>query len=211
MKLTLKESIVLAEARDPNLKYTAKEAKKVIDKVTVELTSHQSGSMTKLAKEYFQLDKSIKKMESEREKLNAHLKDEVEALFDAEDIIYTRVVETCSFIATLNKVSKPKPKVEIDYTSIIAELTKMIPEDLRSKVDEITAAYTKITQTEPKSPGFRTEPKESLERAEVSLEEGVMDFIKTIKKIVGSLVKSVAKWAVSYDKKLTKLKLEAGV
>lgn len=203
MKLTLKESFVLAEARDPNLKYTAKEVKKVIDKVTVQLEGNKSGTMTKLAKEYFNLDKSIKKMEIEREELNKKLKAEVENLFDAEDIIYTRIVETCSFVATLNKISKPKDKVEVDYTKIIEELTKLIPEELRVKVDEITATYTTISKTEPRSPAFKTEPKD--------LEEGIGDVFKKIKQLVGALIKSVTRWAVAYDKKLAKLKLEAGI
>jgi predicted nucleic acid-binding Zn-ribbon protein len=204
MKLTLKESFVLAEARDPSLKYSAKEVKKKIEKIVVQLEGNKSGVMTKLAKAYFELDKSIKSLEEERDELNKKLKAEVEGLFDAEDIIYTRIVETCTFIATLNKVSAPKDKVEVNYEKIIEELTKLVPAELTANVDEIRKTYTTISKVEPKSPGFKTEPK--LE----SLAEGVADVYKKVKQLVGSLIKSITRWAISYDKKLAKLKLAAG-
>lgn len=225
MKLTLKESMVLDEARDPKLKYTEKQVKGAVDRVIVELEKQRSSAMTKLAQRYFKLDLALKKLQDERDKVNAEMKETVQGLFEATDIVYTRVVDTCSFTMTLAKQSLPKEKVEYDFEKIAEDLAKLIPDELQSKVDEIVEAHKKVSVTQPKSPAFTVKPKinEGVQGEPgydiemdnnsyaYSKKSSLGDKIKAAIKIVGSLVKKVTGWAVSYDKKLAKLKKDAGI
>ena len=124
-KTTFKEVIVLSEARDPDLKYTEKVVKNKIDRIIVELSGNPSGVMSRLTSRYDRLDKAIKTMSVKRNEMNEQIKDTVTELFNAEDIVLTRVVETVSFTLTLSKLvkaSEQNPKTVVDYESIAKDL-----------------------------------------------------------------------------------------
>lgn len=204
MKLTLKESMVLAEARDPKLKYSEKQVKGAIDRVTVELEKQKSSAMTKLAQRYFKLDLALKRLSEERDKVNKEMKETVQGLFDATDIVYTRVVETCSFTMTLAKQAQAQEKIDYDFQKVAEELAKLIPDELQAQVDAIMEAHKKVTVTQPRSPAFTVKPKGIKE----NLTEGVLE---TLTKLIGSVLKKITNWATGYDKKLAKLKKMAGM
>jgi uncharacterized protein YdcH (DUF465 family) len=207
-KLTLKERLLIEEAsedrkRRADLTYVEKKVKNELDRVIVELKGNESGTLTRLASRYDRLDKAIKVMGQKRNELNAEIKEKVEDLFAAEDIVLTRVIETVSFTMTVSKKSKVADKVAIDYEAIATELAKLIPDDLQSKVDEIVKAYTTITPQADKSPALSVKAK---------VTEGIIgdlkaSFVSLIKKIV----KGIASWAPKFDKKLDKLKKMAAV
>lgn len=179
---TLKE--YLREQRDPDLDYTEKKAKGAVDKVIVELKGNQSGKFTKLIKEYSSLKVQIDALEVKRVDLNAKIKDETESLFDAEDEVYTRVVETVS--ATLNLSKKTVvTSTKTDYEKVIEQLLEMVP-DLTDKIQELIEANTKITSS-TRSPSLR-----------VDLNEGVFDWIK-------GLYAKIKTWAKGYDSDLKSL------
>lgn len=195
MKLSFKELLVLNEERDSGLKYTDKQVKGNIDRVITILSGNKSAVMTKLAQRYHKLDLSIKKLSEERNQINKDMKETVQGLFDSTDVVYTRVVETCSFTITLAKEGKAIEKVEYDFQKIAEELAKLIPDELQSKVDEIMEAYKKVKITQPKSPALT-----------VDLKEGILDSLSKISKMASSVLKKMMGWALSYDKKLDKLK-----
>lgn len=202
-KLTLKEHLILAEAdenrkRREDLTYTEKLVKKQIDRVIVELNGNESGVLTKLAARYDRLDNAIKLMAERKKEMNADIKDRVEDLFAAEDVVLTRVIDTVSFTLTVSKKSKQEDKVTIDYKAIAEELAKLIPDDLQAKVDEIAAAYTTIAKQEDKSPALSVKAKVT-EGLIGNLKAGVVSAIK-------KAIKSVTSWASKYDKKLAALK-----
>lgn len=206
-KLSFKETIVLAEARRSDLKYTEKAVKNKLDRVTVELSGSDSGAMTKLASRFDRLDKAIKKMGEKRTELNDQLKSKVADLFNAEDVVLTRVVETASFAMTLSKLvkgSEQDPKTVIDYEKIAMALAELIPDELQSKVDEIVKMYTEISIAADRSPSLRVKSK-----VDESLNEGVIDMLKAITAKIAKVVRSFAAWAVKYDRKLAALKLQA--
>lgn len=149
--LTFKEHLFLLEARDPAKVYTEKEVKNVLDRVSVALAGTESGVMTKLAKRYARLEASMKAMEEKHKELNERLKGDVQGFFDAEDVVLTRVVETAQFTLTMAKeIKKTESTSKVDHAKILADLVKLIPEELQKQVEELTTKYTKIVPpTEP--------------------------------------------------------------
>lgn len=208
-KTTFKETLVLSEARRDDLHYTEKVVKNKIDRLIVELSGNESAAMTKLASRYERLDKAIKKMGEKKGELNDQLKDRVTDLFRAEDVVFTRVVETTSFSMTLSKLVKSAdqdPKVVVNYEAIANALAKLIPDELQAKVDEITKMYTEISIAADKAPALRVKSK-----VDESLNEGILDMIRGMATKVARWAKGMATWAVSYDKKLAALKAKASV
>lgn len=203
MKTTFKETIILSEARNPDLTYSEKVVKNKIDRVTVELAGNPSGVMSRLTSRYDRLDKAIKTMSVKRNEMNEQIKENVTGLFDAEDIVLTRVVETVSFTLTLSKLvksSEQNPKVVVDYEAIAKELAKLIPEELQTQVEAITKMYTEVSIAADKSPALRIKNKND------KLDEGLIDSIKGLATKIVKWAKSIASWAVGYDKKLANLK-----
>jgi len=197
--LSLREHMLFSEAvedrhRRTDLTYIEKKVKDQLDRVIVELNGSESGSLSRLASRYVRLDQAIKVMGKKKDELNAKIKGEVEDLFAAEDIVLTRVIDTVSFTMTVSKKSKSPDKVQVDYESIAKELAKLIPEDLQSKVEEITDAYTKIIPQADKSPALSVKAK---------VTEGVVgDAINKITAIIGKLIKKVTAWATKFDVRL---------
>lgn len=198
---TFKEHLTLLEARSKSgVKYTEKQVKGALDKVTAVLSGTESASMTKLAKRYARLEASMKAMKEKHDELNQRLKDDVQGYFDAEDIVLTRVVETAQFTLTLAKEIQKEgtTTTEVDYKSIIAALTVLIPDELQSKVDMITEKYTQTITTPAKAP---------IKRLSVSKEvvkEGLLERAM-------SFFKSIMSWASRFDSKLDRLKKQAGM
>ena len=206
-KMTFKETMILAEARKPDLVYKEKVVKNKVDRVIVELEGSQSGAMTRLASRYDRLEKAIKKMGEKRDELNSKIKEQVEELFAPEDVVLTRVVETVSFTMTLSKLVKSEeqePKKVVKYDKIAEELAKLIPDELQAQVDAIVAKYTEISIAAEKSPALRVKSK-----VDESLNEGILDMLGSIAAKIGKWLKDTAKWASSYDKKLDALKKKA--
>jgi hypothetical protein len=202
--ITFKEHLFLSEARQPGVKYTEKKVKDTLDRVTATLKGADAANMTKLAKRYARLEVSLKAMKEKHDELNSRLKEDVGGLFDAEDVVLTRVVETAQFTLTLAKeVQKAEGSTEVDYKSIIAALSVLIPNELQAKVDEITAKYTKVIP--PKAPTKRL----SVSKEVVS--EGIMDNLMKLKDWAAGLLKQMTSWATRYDSCLESLKRKAGL
>lgn len=189
----------LFEARNPKLTYTEKHVKKVLDRVTVELTGSESGVMSRLTTRYSRLDKAAKLMQEKRNVLNEEMKKVAESLFDAEDEVLTRVVDTVSYTITLSKAEKAEsksPTKKVDYAAIVKELGEMIPE-LQAKIEEITEKYTEIVQ--PKDTPMKLIVKSKLD-------EGLTTFAKSLVKSFKEMLKSIKSWGKDYDKRLATLK-----
>lgn len=203
-KLTLKEALILEDAkgRRKDLNYQEVEAKKVVTKVIVELAGTESAALTKIAKSFLKIDQAIKKMNIKHKQLSSELKDQVESLYAAEDAVLTRVVETASFILTLSKQMKKEPSVKYDYEKIAEELKKLVDPSLTDKVELIYSAFKEDIPGGPgKEPTIRVDAKVT-----ESLSTMYHGAIAKFKKLVASVNKAVASWALSYDKKLDQLK-----
>jgi len=185
---------ILAEARQPDLKYSDKRVKGALEKVTLELQGNNSGAMTRLTKRYERLDRSAKLLTEKRNEVNAQIKNVGDQLFDAEDSIATRIIETISctiMLTAAQKAADKAPSKKIDFESAYAELAKLVPE-LQEKVDMITAKYTEIIAAKDTPTALR-----------VKLKEGILD---TLKSWIKGFISEIKSWGTSYDAKLAKIK-----
>jgi chromosome segregation ATPase len=186
----------LNEARQPQWAYTEKRVKGALDKVILALDGSDSGVITRLAKRYERLDKSAKLLKEKRDEVNTAIKDLGDRIFDAEDAVASRIIETVSYTVMLTaaeKAEQKKPTAKIDFESAYSELAKLIPE-LTEKVDEIRAKYTEMIQPTDTPVKLRVKTK---------VQEGLLDMVKAM---WSKFMASIGQWARSYDSKLDAIK-----
>ena len=103
---------VLNEARiedNPDVKYElagatkAKTAAEEFSKITAFISGKTSELFTKLAKKFSEIDRLTKRIQQLRDEVNQEAKDQIDALFNAEDEVYTRYIETVSLSITMSK------------------------------------------------------------------------------------------------------------
>ncbi|MCK9430018.1 MAG: hypothetical protein M0R17_08445 [Candidatus Omnitrophica bacterium] len=215
LKQLIKESIqvYLTEVRSSDIEYQEKKVKGEIDRVTAKLTMQKGSGASRVAKRYLELENQIDKLAKERESLNPELKEYINEFFDIEDEIYTRVLDTSSFILTMSKKPKDTPETTIsntvvDYDKILSEIANIFP-DLTESIKTITNQYTRIeTQTiaakQGKSPSVKVTTKEGID-------EGVNHFIMQMKSYIIRLVRHVKSFITGklehYDDKFEDIKL----
>jgi predicted hydrocarbon binding protein len=153
--------VFVTEDRDASLDYKEKEVKGVLDKVLVELSHQQSSAYTVLAQKYKQLDEQAKELKIARDELNDVVRDKALELFDAEDEIMTRVVETASMTINISKrttVTTQRTDYQAMLEALIEQIGDRVPE-LTQMMEGLEKTYTTITQKE-KKPALRVKVKE---------------------------------------------------
>ena len=88
--------------------------------------------MTRLAKRYKRLDDQLKRNKIERDRLNAVVRRKSVDLFNAEDEVITRVVDSISLVVTIS-AKKKEEKVSFDsdgYIKKLEQLTGLLEENL---------------------------------------------------------------------------------
>lgn len=201
----------LHEARQPNLSYKEKHVKDMLDRVSVELSGNDSGAMSRLTTRYTRLDKSAKLLTERRNEVNAQMKEVIQRLFDAEDEVLTRIVDTCSYTIMLTKSENAATKSstkKIDYASIVNELSQMVPE-LTEQIKALTAKYTELIPPKD-TPAqlkvkIRADEGATADRALLAL-----GFTKdSVIKLIHGLISAITTWTKSYDQRLAALKLKS--
>lgn len=140
----------LLEARKKGVTYTEVASKKnkaeqAVERVVAELSGATSGSWTKLSKKYIDLDDDLKKLQLDRDKLNAAIKEQAQDIFDTADEVLTRVIETAQLSITLSKKSQIPETKKVDYEAVVLSLTAArLPEKLSKMIQELIDANTKI-------------------------------------------------------------------
>lgn len=187
--------VPLDEARNSKLTYTEKRVKGELDRVIVTLEGKDSELFTKMGKNYKRIKTQIERLEKLQTNLNAEAKKAVGDLFEANENVLTRVVDTVSISLTLSKLPEVKDKVTVDHEAIIKELLALQPE-LSAKISELTEKFTKVTAGVPKPESIRIDVKEGV----------VGDVWAKIKSLAKSFLDSITSWGESYDKKLAGIK-----
>ena len=182
----------LFEGRREELAYEEKKVKGQLDRVILSLQGNQSGKFTRLISRYKKLQKAVEKLQEHQALLNADIKEEVEDLFNADDEVLTRVVDTISATLTLSKKQSVRTE-KVDYALILEKLVALVPE-LEEQVKLLVEEHTKITVAE-KSPALRT-----------TIKEGLKDWGKKIKEIAKQALKTAKNWGKSYDSELAEVK-----
>lgn len=185
----MKYSNIITEGRSKDLEYTEKKVKGLVDRVTVTLGGQYSGIITKLANEYNELGATIDQLSQRRDELNLRAKEEGEYLFDAEDEVLTRVIDTVSATLTISKKIVDK-KSSVDMDKVVSDLVELMPE-LKEKIDEIIKANTKITELE-KSPRLTIKSKVS----------EAFEPMNVIKNFISKATAYFSNWSDSYKSRL---------
>lgn len=186
---------VILEARNPNLTYTQKEVSGKLDRVIVELSGRESEKFTKLAKSFKRTKTQIERLVKVQDALNAEVKKEAIDLFDAQDEVMTRVVNTVSLGITISKKPEVKDTIKTDWEQVAKGIMALTPE-LDDKIKELIEQFTTVKAGVPKDVSLR-----------VDIKEGVISdaFGKLLGKLK-SFLNSIKSWGSSYDSKLEKLK-----
>lgn len=186
---------IISEARNPNLTYTQKEVSGKLDRVIVELSGRESEKFTKLAKSFKRTKTQIERLVKVQDALNAEVKKEAIDLFDAQDEVMTRVVNTVSLGITISKKPEVKDTIKTDWEGVAKGIMALTPE-LDDKIKGLIEQFTTVKAGVPKDVSLR-----------VDIKEGVISdaFGKLLGKLK-SFLNSIKSWGSSYDSKLEKLK-----
>lgn len=191
----MKVSELLVEERNKDWKYTEKRVKGALNKVILELEGSDSGAMSRLMTRYKRLDRQWKLMEERRNEVNRQVKDVADRIFDAEDALATRVIETVSYSVMLTKATPASEKEatkKVDYESAYAALARLVPE-LEEKAKAILEQYTELVPPKDTPSALKYTPK---------LEEGIADTVKGWVAKAKAFVKEMFSWGREYDAKL---------
>jgi hypothetical protein len=176
---------IIKEARLSDFPYTDEP-----DKTTVQLRSHQSQIYTNLAKKVQRINELKTELKALEDEVKQSTRENVADLFDVEDAVKTRVIDTVSFIVTLSK--DPKVTTSPKYKDILEVLEKQLTPELITVLENLKKTMVTITQ---KAPSLRIDPKDKQK-----LDEGV------ISSYINKLKSWVMNWGKKYDAKLNQLK-----
>ena len=161
------------------------------DKVTATVSSHNSAVYTKLAQKVLRMEELEKEIKQLRSEVKEDVRIYVADLFEAEDNVRTRVVDTIKFILTLSK--NPKETETVQYAKVLKELEKHLTPNLLHMLMNIKAQFTSIVQ---KSPSLKIASKDE------SINEGVSDNLKAYTR---KFLQFIQNWGEKYDRKLSAL------
>lgn len=176
MSEQFRKLINLMEARIPDIEYHDDSKS-----TTAKLKSYKSQVYTKLAQKVKRIQQLESEIKSLKEEVKSSAREDVADLFDAEDAVKTRVVETLQFILTLSK--DPAPTVTPKYKDILDELSNHLTPELITVLEKLKQEMVTVSQ---KSPSLTVK----------DLEEGMFS----------GLIRKIYNWCNSYDKKLDALK-----
>lgn len=179
--------INLMEARNPELDYVDEPTK-----TTVNLKSYKSQVYTKLSQKVNRIAELESEIKQLKEEVKQSTREDIADLFDAEDAVRTRVVDTISFIMTLSK--DPAATNTPKYKDILEALTNHLTPELITVLEGLKKEMVTVTQ---KAPSLKIQPK--------TVDEGkTSSFFARIKNWV-------LNWGKKYDKTLNALKAQARV
>lgn len=209
---------ILNEARlsdNPEIKYELKgksgaaEKRGEFEKAIATLSGNTSGVFTKYAQSYREIDQKSKEIEALKDKLNEKVKNSVDELFDVEDALYTRVVESVSMIATLSKYSPEVTTQENDFdiNGFVAELFETATEDLLPLLNSLKSKYTKLVEkTKKETPSRLTiKTKESIN------EDESVGVYPELKQWADKFSEKIQSRINEFDRKINQLKTELPV
>lgn len=180
----MRRLLAIMEERVPDAEYKQK-----TDRVIANLKGYESQSYTKLAQKV----EKISKLSDELKKLKSEVKQEtrerIAGVFDAEDAVNTRVVETISFMFTLSK--DPEPTETPKYKAILEELEQHLTPELITVLEQLKETMVTVTKKEP---SLRIK---SLESEEMPIDQRILEL--------------ATRWGQKYDKKLDKLEQAANM
>lgn len=193
----------LLEARQPSdtIEYADSIANK-IERVTATLRGRDSEAYTKLAQKLEKIEILSKEVDTLKKEVKSTDRQIVADLFDADDTVRTRVVETVS--VTLQLTKDPKATESPQYSKILAELEKSLTPDLIKVLEGLKKKYVTVIQKEP-ALSYEFKDKTLSAKNESRITEG---FVSDVIAGLGRFLQIINVWARRYDAKLDAIKAQ---
>jgi hypothetical protein len=135
--------------------------------------------------------------------MNDDLKSELVDLFDAEDAVFTRVVETVSLTASLAKQSEDSTKT--DDTKVVERLLEDATPELKAQIEKLRKLFEKTVAA--KSPALKVEYPGMPGKKRGQVDEGVVSItLAALKGLLARKLREFRSWATKYDKKLDQIR-----
>jgi transposase len=160
----------LNENRSTDIEYLVKEAKNGGGKVIAELHKQKSGYVNRIVSQYEEIVTELNKLKILKESIDPQIKQYISEIFNDEDKLYTRVIETNRMLITLSKESERKDfKMDTFLEQLDkSELTKDMIESVKKMID---TSY-KITKVAPSLKG------ELKKKNEANVVSKLIDWVK---------------------------------
>lgn len=201
----MRKSILLIEAaliNPANASFDYQGDKKgQITKVVATLKSYDSGRYTRLGRNLRRIERLEDRIKALKEQTKQESRELIAGLFNAEDAVLTRVVETVSFVFQMTK--DPAETTTVKYASVLKELQEHLTPELLSIMETLVAKHSSVVQ---KAPALKAIDKD--ENTSESLSEGIGDKLRTF---FQKVLDKVLSWGKSYDSRLNRLKAEVGI
>jgi light-regulated signal transduction histidine kinase (bacteriophytochrome) len=150
-------------------------------KITAQIDNKLGPKFDRLVDDLQTVDNLKAQLKQMQDTTKTQTRQDVAFLFDVEDAVFTRVIETKNVILEISK--DPKPTGSPQYKKILEALEKHLTPDLIEVLEKLKEEHKTITQ---KDPAVKYRFKED--------EEGGID------------ISSFTDWIKSYDKKLDLVK-----
>lgn len=160
-------------------------------KVIAHLRAYKSGTYTKLAQNLEKIETLTQELKDLKDETKTIARDDVAALFSAEDAAKTRVVKTMSYIFEMTK--DPAPTTTYKYAAALEEFQDHLTPELVTVLKAILEKHKTVTQKEPALKLTSTSKAKDLQKEAFGLDK------------IKSFVVKVMTWARRFDKKLARI------
>ena len=142
-----------------------------------------------------EIERGIK---AEKSRISEKLKGSVKELFDAEDALKTKYVETVSTIISIKKDVEEREEETFDIDGFFEEMHDLLDNEIVDKLLEIREKYINIRKISAKEGGIGT----------VKIKESVISesFVSNLNKWAESFANGIMKRLSIFDKKVDKIK-----
>lgn len=205
----MRKLINLLEARmtdNPDVSYDlegetkAKTLSGEFSKITATVTGPSSAQFTRLANKFKKIDEFNKEIKQLRDTANAEAKQHIEELFDAEDAVLTRYIDTVSLAITMAKDTPEREEEDevFEAEDFLEELYEMVDDNLVPMIQQLKEKHTKIENTvvSGRKGTLKVKTKEAA---------GAVDYSK-LEQLADTLGEIVDIKMSQYDQKLQQLK-----
>jgi hypothetical protein len=120
---------------------------KIFTKIAASVTGRLSEKYTKLALKFQEIEVLTTQLGQLRDVANEEAKDAIETLFDAEDAMYTRYIDTVSLAITMSKDQEATSTEtsNLNVNDFLEDLMTLVGEDLQPAVSKLLEQHTKVT------------------------------------------------------------------
>jgi hypothetical protein len=152
----MRKLMMIAEGRqndNPDVSYELSGTTKkntlagIFTKIAAAVTGRTSEKYTKLAKKFQEVDILTKQLGELRDAANEEAKNSIEELFDAEDAMFTRYIDTVSLAITMSKDQEAtsSESSDLNVNAFLDDLMALVGNDLQPAVTKLLDQHTKVT------------------------------------------------------------------